>query len=332
MTRYSWHQEQWHALDARLAQRRLPHALLLTGAQGVGKVAFAEALAAGLLCTQAEGTQACGQCQNCALVAAGTHPDKSVVSFAVNPKDGKVARELKVDQVRGIAESLTLTAQFGGYKVALVYPAERMNQNAANSLLKTLEEPSEQTLLILVSDFPSRLLPTIRSRCQELRFGLPGRAEARQWLAEQLPALDPEPLLAMAGGSPLLALRAGQQGWLELRNDFYAQLLALARHQSSAVSVAAALARAPLEQLEQRVVWGIAWAGDLIKLSVQRDAAIVNADYSEALRELSSRVDTRALYAWYDQQIQLQSLVQRPLNPQQLLEKNLLDWQALFAS
>lgn len=333
MTRYTWHQEQWQSVETRLQQGRLPHALLLTGPQGIGKVEFAKQLAAGLMCDQAPLVQACGQCQNCSLIAADTHPDKKVVTFEVNPKDGKVAKELKIDQIRDISESLALTAQFGGYKVAIVHPAERMNQNAANSILKTLEEPTERTLLILVTDFPSRLLPTIRSRCQEIRFNSPGKEEAKQWLMTSLPGVEPEPLLAMANGAPLLALKAGQEGWLDLRNRFYAQLIAVSRHQGSAIDMAAEFAK---ESLDQLVVWGISWVNDLIKLrqlgqaGQSGSAGIANDDYAQVLAELAPKANIKALYAWYDDQVKLQALVQRSLNPQQLLEKNFLDWKAVF--
>lgn len=327
MNRYSWHQAQWQSVETRLEQGRLPHALLLTGPQGVGKVEFAQALAAGVLCQVAPLGRACGQCQNCSLVAAGTHPDKKAVTFEPNPRDGKLAKELKIDQIRNVSETLSLTAQFGGYKVAIVYPAERMNANAANSILKTLEEPTERTLLMLVTDFPSRLLPTIRSRCQEIRFNSPSVDAATQWLNQALPEAPAEPLLAMANGAPLLALKAGKAGWLDLRNQFYSQLLAVAQKSQSAVSVAAEFYG---EALEQLVVWSISWASDIIKMQSQNATSIVNTDYADKLESLASQANGKALYRWYDDQIELQRLVQRSVNPQQLMEKNLLDWQAIF--
>lgn len=329
MNRYSWHQAQWQSVETRLEQGRLPHALLLTGPQGVGKVEFAQALAAGVLCQVAPLGQACGQCQNCSLVAAGTHPDRKEVTFEVNPRDGKLAKELKIDQIRHVSETLSLTAQFGGYKVAIVYPAERMNANAANSILKTLEEPTERTLLMLVTDFPSRLLATIRSRCQEVRFTSPSADEATRWLSQTLPDAPAAPLLAMANGAPLLALKAGEAGWLDLRNQFYTQLIAVAQQSQSAVTMAAEFYS---EALEPLVVWSISWASDIIKLQSQHEDAIANRDYADKLHNLASLADRKALYHWYDDQIVLQRLVQRSVNPQQLMEKNLLDWQAIFAN
>ena len=328
MTRYTWHEQQWQSIETRLQQGRLPHALLLTGPQGIGKVDFAQALAAGLMCSQAEGAQICGSCQNCNLIAAETHPDKKQLTFEADPKSGKVAKELKIDQIRKLAESLALTAQFGGYKVAIIYPAERMNQNAANGILKTLEEPTDKTLLILVTDFPARLLPTIRSRCQEIRFTAPSKEQSKQWLASALPGVAPEPLLAMANGAPLQALKAGEEGWLELRNNFYAQLIAVSQHQMSPVALAAQLAKQPMDLL---VVWGISWVNDLIKLRQVADPSqVANEDYIQTLSELAPKANLQGLYAWYDDQVVLQTLVQRSLNPQQLLEKSLLDWQAVF--
>ena len=330
MTRYTWHQEQWLSIETRLQQDRLPHALLLTGPKGIGKLEFAQALVANLMCSQTIDMQACGSCQSCKLIAAGTHPDKKQLTFEVNRKDGSIAKELKIDQIRSMTESLALTAYLGGYKVAIVYPAERMNQNAANGILKLLEEPTKNTLLILVTNFSSRLSPTIRSRCQKIRFTLPSQEQTKQWLNDELPGVAPEPLLAMSNGAPLQALKAGKEGWLEMRNNFYSQLITVSQYKLSPVTLAARLAQQPMDLL---VVWGISWVNDLIKLYQVKDVhKIVNEDYRQVLSELAFRAELQALYIWYDDQIKLQTLVHGSLNSQQLLEKNLLDWQGIFKS
>ena len=162
---------QWYAapLQALLSRRQnMPHAVLLTGPEGTGKGHFAAIIANSLLCSKPSVDRfACGECQSCQLLAANTHPDFYRITLESNA-DGKPAKDIKVEQIRQLIQSLAQTSQLGGIKLAIIDPAERMNRNAANSLLKTLEEPTADTLLILLAAQPSRLLPTVRSRCQTI--------------------------------------------------------------------------------------------------------------------------------------------------------------------
>lgn len=158
---------------------RLPHAILLYGMPGTGIRPFAQVLARALMCS-AGGEFACGDCHACSLNAAGTHPD------LVQLEPEKEGGQIKVDQVRELVAFGHASAQMGGYRVVILGPAEAMNANAANSLLKTLEEPGEQTLLMLLSYAPATVLPTIRSRCQSLAMTAPTAEQGRSWLEQQL--------------------------------------------------------------------------------------------------------------------------------------------------
>ncbi|MFO6082911.1 DNA polymerase III subunit delta', partial [Pseudomonas aeruginosa] len=153
---YPWQQALWSQLGGR-AQHA--HAYLLYGPAGIGKRALAEHWAAQLLCQRPAAAGACGECKACQLLAAGTHPDY----FVLEPEEAE--KPIRVDQVRDLVGFVVQTAQLGGRKVVLLEPAEAMNVNAANALLKSLEEPSGDTVLLLISHQPSRLLPTIKSRC-----------------------------------------------------------------------------------------------------------------------------------------------------------------------
>lgn len=153
---YPWQDALWQQLAGRTQHA---HAYLLHGPAGIGKRALAERLMARLLCQQPAGLDACGQCKSCYLLAAGTHPD----NYILEPEEADKA--IKVDQVRDLVSFVVQTAQLAGRKVVLVEPTESMNINAANALLKSLEEPSGQTVLLLISHQPSRLLPTVKSRC-----------------------------------------------------------------------------------------------------------------------------------------------------------------------
>ncbi|NUO71291.1 MAG: DNA polymerase III subunit delta', partial [Frateuria sp.] len=199
MTTPSWHEALWQRLQARLARRALPHALLLCGPAGLGKRAFLQRFVRGLLCGRPRDGDACGQCRSCLLLDAGTHPDFVTVSYGLR-KDGVQRKEIVVEQIRELSARLAMASQFGGWQVVAIDPADAMNANAANALLKTLEEPSPQTLLLLAADAPWRLPQTIRSRCQRIEFQLPPRADALAWLPAQGVA-DPAAALEAAGGN-----------------------------------------------------------------------------------------------------------------------------------
>lgn len=194
-----WQHVQWQRIRQQIDADRLPHALLLAGPRWVGKRVFGRALGASLLCLSPRYGTACGECKSCRLLAAQAHPDWHWVA---PEEEGKA---VKIDQVRDLVESMAQTAQQGGRKVAVIEPAEAMNRNAANALLKTLEEPAGSSLLILISDAPGLLLPTLRSRCQRLDFPIPPAAAVRSWLQIQAAADKADLAMAEAEGRPLLA-------------------------------------------------------------------------------------------------------------------------------
>jgi DNA polymerase-3 subunit delta' len=212
-----WLRERWRRLTAQLEAGRLPHALLISGPAGLGKRGLARAFVARALCRQAHGDEpACGRCRACEQHAAGNHPDFAQVTFELN-NEGKLRTEIAVDQIRALSARFALTPQFGGYQIALIEPAEAMNRNAANALLKTLEEPSADTLLLLVADQPAHLPPTIVSRCSRVDVHFPPRADALAWLGSQGVAPDhAETVLAFAAGNPGEALGyAGAQARID---------------------------------------------------------------------------------------------------------------------
>jgi DNA polymerase III subunit delta' len=201
----------WHAdaLGRELANLdRLPHAMLLHGPAGTGTGRFAAALAAALLCeSPAPDGRACGRCGACGWVSAGTHPDLRLLSLLVDD-DGKVARELKIEQVRALADFLVVGGHRGGRRVVVIDPADALNTVTANALLKTLEEPGDGLMFLLVSARPDALPATIRSRCQARALGAPVPAVASAWVQAQTGCTAPDAAswLAMSGGAPLDAL------------------------------------------------------------------------------------------------------------------------------
>ena len=206
--RLPWHGRQWQRIERGIRAGKVPHALLLRGAGGNGKALFAARLAAALLC-RSEDDPPCGECEACRLCAAGSHPDRIDVTLE------KDRREIVVDQVRDLIHTVGLTARFGRYKVVIVNPAERMNRHAANTLLKTLEEPPGATVFLLVSSSPALLLATIRSRCQTIDFPAADPGVALEWLRGRVP--DPAAALALAHGAPVRAVELSEGGLIEVR-------------------------------------------------------------------------------------------------------------------
>ncbi len=315
-----WQADIWAGLMARAHDERLPHALLLTGAEGVGKLEFATRLAEALLCeTPNDDGSACGHCHACALLAAGSHPDFR----HVGPPEDKTV--IPIDTIRAVGEFFALTSQYNGRQVIIVHPAEAMNKAAANALLKTLEEPTPGALLVLVCSKPSQLLPTIRSRCQQIAFALPASAQALAWLGQKLPGdVDAEALLALAEGAPLAALRFNEEGGLAARQ-------ALMRHWADLL----AGREDPLQVAAQWKPWGLtrslqwlsSWVTDLIRLkSTAGQAVISNKDLGGQLQKLAEQLDLRTLYAYLDQLTEYSRLTASNINEQLALEDLMITW------
>jgi DNA polymerase-3 subunit delta' len=216
---HPWNEPLLESVRTRLG--RLPHALLIHGVRGVGKLALAERVAQLLLCEEEKKPKPCGSCSGCRWYLAGTHPDFRRIEPEALAKEPPVAEEgseeasstkrakpsieIKVDQIRGLEDFLNVGSHRGKLRVALVHPAEDMNEVSANALLKGLEEPPAGAVFLLVSHRPARLLPTIRSRCVALPVGLPAKDVSQRWLeAQKVP--NAGRWLAYAGGAPLRAL------------------------------------------------------------------------------------------------------------------------------
>lgn len=214
-----WQDEAWGQLGRQFQAGQLPHALLLAGPEHSGKSRLALALARLLLCARPINGLNCGQCHACELTASGNHGDFRWLE----PEDR--SRVIKIEQVRQLLEFTQRTAAFGQRKVAVLCPAESMTVNAANSLLKCLEEPTPETYLLLVCHRLQGLPPTIRSRCQMLRLALPARQPSLAWLDGTTgDRTESEQLLELADGRPLLAARLHDS---EDRDRLFAVRLAL---------------------------------------------------------------------------------------------------------
>jgi DNA polymerase III subunit delta' len=303
----SWHEAPWAALAERLAAGALSHALLLAGPAGLGKRAFAERLVAALLCSKRTGSgDACGACRDCVLLAAGTHPDIRRIALGVRD-DGKPRTEIVIEQVRELGEFMSLTSQRGGAQVALLGPADRLNVNAANALLKTLEEPAPARFLVLVADQPTRLPATVRSRCMRFEFRLPARDQALHWLAAQgIDAGAAGQALEHAGGNPGQALALIEDGLLALRDAVASDLEALAVGRA----LPSALAKA--------------WADDRPDLRLRFAAEL--AAGSSRRYALTDPALFHKLAQWFERANRVREWVSTPVRTDLMLTELLVDW------
>ncbi|WP_374439532.1 DNA polymerase III subunit delta' [Pseudomonas panipatensis] len=320
---YPWQRALWQQLSGRA---RHAHAYLLHGPAGIGKRVLADHLVAFLLCQHPLDGAACGQCKACHLLAAGTHPDY----FQLQPEEPE--KPIRVDQVRELVEFVVQTAQLGGRKVVLLEPAEAMNLNAANALLKSLEEPSGDTVLLLISHQPSRLLPTIKSRCVQQACPLPSAEQSRAWLAAAFPGETPESLdelLVLAGGSPLTAQRLQGQGVREQRALVVDGVKKLLKQQVAPGQLAESWNAIPLPLLFD---WFCDWALGILRYQLTRDEVGLGlADMRKVvqyLAEKSSQPKVLALQDWLLAQRQ-KVLNKANLNRALLLEALLAQWASL---
>ena len=321
---FPWQNAVWQSLMARIHDARMPHALLLSGQKGLGKNQLAELFAKALLCYEPQPDHtACGKCSACLLYQAGTHPDFSYVTPLEDSKN------IAVDQVREICRYFTLKSQYGGYKIVIISPADQMNNAAANSLLKTLEEPAGQTLLILVTDKPHALLPTIRSRCQHIKFNVPSRDQALPWLTAQLNGKhEPEHVLSLAQGSPLLALTFAEQDLIESRQDLLSDLRSLAQGKLDPVSIADKWTKYGIKPV---ILWLTSWVSDMVRLKfISHPSLLANKDITQYLHRFAEHLEVKALFAFFDQLVQALKLADGQANAQMLMEDILIDWSRLF--
>lgn len=334
MILHPWNEAVWQRLLH--LRGKLPHSLLFHGRAGIGKLALAEQLAVLVLCEnpQADGQAACGVCPSCHWQRQGSHPDFMKLQPAMldenelhdDPAERKsplAGQKISVAQVRELTQFVQLSAHRGGLRVALIHPAEAMNAAAANALLKTLEEPPPNTLLILVSHQSSRLLPTILSRCHQIRFTLPNADVAQSWLAQQ-GIREANVCLAQAGGAPLLASTLADADYQERRRGFLNGL--------SRMNTADALRSAELhskQPLPDMVHWLQQWLHDLVSLHLT-GRLYYQIDFEQELRGMAERAN---LLKMLDFQRRLQAArasVQHPLAVQMVLEDLLLEYAGLF--
>jgi DNA polymerase-3 subunit delta' len=300
-------------LEARAAGR-LPQSLLLLSIPGLGAEQLANWITALALCESVDSAP-CGVCASCVLLRADSHPDAHVVRLLED------AQQIKVDQIRELIDALSYSSYRGGYKVAVVENAEALNANGANAFLKTLEEPTKRTVLIMIARPSHRLPATIASRCLKLKLRPPTPSAAAAWLAQRDPGVESwEAALALACGAPLRALELPAADVARLDRDMRDSLARLAADRVDVTVLADAWARS---DLGLRLIWLENWITRRVQADLGGATSIQSAE-PVRLPAALLKPKIRALFALLDGARELRRLASTGLNQQLALEALLL--------
>lgn len=296
-------------VEARLAggtQGRHAHALMLSGVPGTGKRAVAAWLAKEHLGLNSDQSLPSHPAQ---------FPEHSDLHWIRPPED---KHAIGIDQIRALVEKLNLTSYAGGGKVAVVEPADAMTNNAANSLLKTLEEPAGDALIVLVVDRLGRLPATILSRCQHLKIRVPSEEVGLQWLQACQPGKPWPKLLQEVGFAPIAALRAAER--LDETEALSSDFAAVAEGRAAPLLIASKWAKH-----EPELIFG--WVSRQIQSCIKRVIAGGQSGDSTTISDtVLRRIDTRNLFCYLDIINRLRSQPVGSFNYQLSLECLLIDW------
>lgn len=323
---YPWQEKIWQSLSKRPFR---PNNYIFQGPKGIGKFNLTNTLVTKLLCDR-KGSQlnSCGTCKSCFLIKSGFHPNRYTILLEKNSKI------IKVDQIRKLTEFVSSTSQLGGLKAVIINPAEAMNSNACNALLKILEEPLAKIIFILITDNYSYLPLTIRSRCIPEVFSVPSMIQSLDWLKQGLPNTLPQEridLLYLAGGSPLIAVELYRGKVKQKRSLVVAGVKSILKKQNSVSRISKEWANISLKLL---LDWFYEWSFLIMRFKLTNEETDLGIkDMSEVLRylaERTSRVDILSFEKWVIQQRHLIFCKNSNLNHMLLIESLLLRWAKLL--
>ena len=322
---YPWQTEQWRGLWKLRSTQRMPHAVLIRGMCGMGISEFARALAASLLCAGPNGEgEPCRQCKSCVLFSSGNHPEY----YRITPEAKSAV--IKIDQVRAVPDFVGMRNLFGPFKVVVIDPADAMNRNAANSLLKVLEEPPPQSVILLVTEKSHRLSATVISRCRRVDFLASPRAQGRAWLRMRVPDAEVELLLEMADNGPLMALELWEAGAPNKSAAILESFQALLSGLADPVAMAQEWSRGDPDFISGSLFKLFA---DLAVLKCAQGARkIATAGEESRLRAISEQLRTRDLFAAYDRLLRCKKLLNsdRNISAHNVFEELTINWCGLL--
>ena len=342
---FPWHQSQWQQL---MGGQALHHGLMLTGLRGVGKWEFCVHLARFLLCNEKQNSpenQPCGECQSCELFQAGTHPDFHVLTSELEnvnsrlslvqnygdryqnaearDKKAKPSKIIPIHQIRQLIDQFSTSAHIARHKVALIAPADCLNINASNALLKLLEEPPEGSTLILMTPLPGSLPATIRSRCMVINLRTPDSDSGLKWLAGEIDgnAELMASALEAASGGPLEAKRLLESGDFQQHHQYLDRFSDLLIAKVGPLELASDLAKADFPGL---ITWLSRFVGAIVKWKV--GAAKPGWFDIDNMPWASRTISVEKLFLLQDRIHFYQSIAREPINVQLALEDLLMSF------
>jgi len=329
MSTFPWNKKNWQHVTAMSQRNELPHAFLFSGLMGLGKLEFARSLALFLMCENngaSSGGEAasCGHCKQCKLFLANTHPDFKLLS----PEEG--SKVIKVDTIRLLVDFFGQSSMQGGKKIAILSPAESLNHNAANALLKTLEEPTPNSHIILISHSPGRLLATIRSRCQVVDFSRPSEEVTLNWLSDNVDKEEVEPIdkddllkvLALAQYAPLRAKEYIDSNALKESNTMIEELSSVLKKERVVSSVSE---RWNDDIASLRLSWMLQWLANILKIQLAGNSTTTSdKPESKMWVYLAEHCSAKQLFDLYQLTLDEYKLFQGVSNPNKVLSFDFL--------
>lgn len=323
---YPWLKPHWQHLQSQVTANRLPHAMLWISPVGLGSDTFALQYLQWLMCIEPESTGACGHCNHCHLFEAGTHPDFHHLTLVDKSKD------IKIEQIRELISKLVERPYQGGKRLVLVEPADRLNKAAANAFLKSLEEPGDDTFILLLTSRPESLSATIRSRCQTMLIQAPDENVAFDFVQERLPD-DPNisrRAIKYAQNQPLTAVELIESGKLQQRSDFISYLTASATGHLDPIALAGQYKKP--DQVAEVCDWLFSIMND-----AERHASGLTDDYPESPDYLSlvdtvAQTTTERRKIWLDKLYEYKRTMIKGtnVNPTLTMESLLTGWIAFL--
>jgi len=320
-----WLKDSCDQLDNFIAQNRIPQALLLTGAYGLGQYSLADHFTQSLVCVSRSATGSyCGQCKSCLLFQSGCHPDY----ILIEPE--QTGKMIGIEVIRQLLERLTLKPQFQNQRVVVIRSAEQLNHAAANAFLKYLEEPTERTSLILITEKSLRLPATIRSRCQKMTLTKPKREESKRWLQQTGVTEQIDLLLNLSDDSPLFAKQLFETTLLLQRKDWFKGWIRVLNSPHHLIDTAEQWYKLDPSEISLLMSWLISWITDIVKLARENeDLRLTNTDFRTDLQDCAKKLDLRDLFKYYDYLLACQSQLNSQLNKQLMFEEILIKWSEL---
>ncbi|MEO9300306.1 DNA polymerase III subunit delta' [Acinetobacter pittii] len=309
---YPWQQTTWDTLTTRFPN--IGHGLLFYGKQGCGKHAFAKHFLAWVLCLNKQPKGSCGECSSCQWLKSDTHPN--YVHITTDEENKKQNAKIKIEKIRDLLPFVQQTGE--GWRVIVIEPAEALNLASSNALLKTLEEPGERVVLILLADHYLKLPATIRSRLQHFALDRISYEQATSYLNEHLSELaevQPDLLLGLSNDMPLQAIEIAQSDWFAKRQIFLNDWLKIVAQKNMPLFFSGKWQKEL--SFSDFIILFEYLLGDIICVKLDQPQKNTDLDFDQ----LSSYYDLESLFNIYNELQQAKKLVEQNVQSQLIIDQ-----------